>query len=95
MVPGTLRSCSVALAGVGGVVEAKETADFYLHTRLDQGGRRRVRLRDQLVLPDCPHHLLSVGAEARRGIIVECLLRHKTEWHGCCSQMERQRACST
>lgn len=53
------------------MVEAKEkeTADFYLHARLDQGGKRRIRLRDQLVLPDCPHHLLSVGAEARRGII--------------------------
>lgn len=51
------------------MVEAKETADFYLHARLDQGGKRRIRLRDQLVLPDCPHHLLSVLAEARRGII--------------------------
>jgi hypothetical protein len=42
-------------------------ADFYLHVRLDQGGKRRVTLRNQIILPECPHHLISVGEEASRG----------------------------
>jgi hypothetical protein len=40
-----------------------------MQVKLDQGGRRRIILRDQIIVPWCPHDLpsLSVGEEALRG----------------------------
>ena len=69
MVPGSLQRCSISLSGVGGIVVANEMADFYVYFKLEGGGRRRVILREQLIVPSCPHNLVSIGTEAMRGVI--------------------------
>ena len=69
MVPGSLQRCSISLSGVGGIVVATEMADFYVYFKLKGGGGRRVILREQLIVPSRPHHLVSIGTEAMRGVI--------------------------
>ncbi len=54
---------------MGGILVATKMTDFCVYFKLEGGGRRRVVLCEQLIVPSSPHHLVSIGTEAMRGVI--------------------------
>jgi len=66
LVPGTKIPCERLIAGVGGVHTAMFEANFKFPVRLEGGGVYQLRRR-ALIMPECPHHLLSACSAARDG----------------------------
>eukprot|EP00962_Isochrysis_galbana_P001935 scaffold501_cov105-Isochrysis_galbana.AAC.5 len=67
LIPGTERPCKRQIAGVGGVHTVTCEADFRFPIRTDDGGIAQLR-RSALLVPECPHHLLSACNAAAEGV---------------------------
>jgi len=74
LVEGTAVKSDRPIVGVGGAHRATAEATFRVPVYLDDGGVRYVHRRGLLV-PECPHNLLSGGSMARDGEIGICIGR--------------------
>jgi hypothetical protein len=67
LIPGIERPCHRRIAGVGGVHIVTSEADFRIPVRTVGGGVAHLR-RSALLVPGCPHHLLSACNAAAEGV---------------------------
>lgn len=85
--PRAPRACAVLLFGIGEVMQANEMADFHLHATLDQGGKRRLIVRDQQVLLGCAQYAPTTSSPSasrrrRRGVTLALTSRMTTRSSG-------------
>jgi len=67
VVPGSQRPCERMLAGVGGLHQAKCEAEFIIPVQLEGGGSTQLHFT-ALIVPECPHHLISACTAAAQNI---------------------------